>query len=60
MENNVSLDLMEFIEQKILPRYTEFDKAHNLAHANSVIRRSLEIARRRSGSQHGLRHCRLS
>ena len=46
MENNVSLDLMEFIEQKILPRYTEFDKAHNLAHANSVIRRSLEIARR--------------
>ena len=46
MENNVSLDLMEFIEQKILPRYTEFDKAHNLAHANGVIRRSLEIARR--------------
>jgi uncharacterized protein len=46
MENNVSLDLMEFIEQKILPRYAEFDKAHNLAHANGVIRRSLEIARR--------------
>ena len=46
MENNVSLDLMEFIEQKILPRYVEFDKAHNLAHANGVIRRSLEIARR--------------
>lgn len=46
MENNVSLDLMEFIEQKILPRYVEFDKAHNLAHPNGVIRRSLEIARR--------------
>ena len=46
MENHVSLDLMEFIEQKILPRYAEFDKAHNMSHVTGVIRRSLEIARR--------------
>ena len=46
MENNVSLDLMEFIEQQILPRYAEFDKAHSMEHVTGVIRRSLIIARR--------------
>ena len=45
MENNVSLDLMDFIEQKILPQYASFDKAHNMAHVTGVIRRSLDIAR---------------
>ena len=39
-----TLDLMEFIEREILPRYTEFDKAHNLSHVNGVIRRSLRLA----------------
>lgn len=43
--NTVSLDLMEFVELNILPRYNQFDKAHNMAHANSVIRRSIELAR---------------
>ena len=42
---NVSLDIMEFVEQNILPRYAMFDKAHNLSHANSVIKRSLTLAR---------------
>jgi uncharacterized protein len=46
MENNVSLDLMEFIEQQILPRYAAFDKAHSMEHVTGVIRRSLTIARR--------------
>ncbi len=41
-----SLDLMEFVETKILPRYAEFDKAHNLEHVMRVIRRSLELAAR--------------
>jgi uncharacterized protein len=45
IDNNVSLDLMEFVEQKILPRYNEFDKAHNLSHAVQVIRRSVTLAR---------------
>ena len=45
IDNNVSLDLMEFVEQQILPRYNQFDKAHNLSHANSVIRRSVSLAR---------------
>ena len=46
MENNVSLDLMEFIERSILPRYASFDKAHSMEHVTGVIRRSLDIARR--------------
>ena len=46
IDANVSLDLMEFIEQNILPRYAEFDKAHRLSHVTGVIRRSLELARK--------------
>lgn len=41
---NVCLDLMEFVEQNILPRYNAFDKAHNLSHVNIVIRQSLKLA----------------
>lgn len=40
-----SLDLVEFVETNILPRYAAFDKAHGLSHVNSVIRRSLDLAR---------------
>ncbi len=45
ISNTASLDLVEYIETNILPRYAEFDKAHNLAHVNSVIRRSLDLVR---------------
>lgn len=46
MDNNrVSLDLMEFVECNILPRYTVFDKAHNLSHVNRVIKNALQLAR---------------
>ena len=41
-----SLDLMEFIETQILPRYAQFDRAHNLEHVTRVIRRSMELASR--------------
>lgn len=41
---HVSLDLMEFIEQSILPKYNAFDKAHNLTHVNRVIKNSLALA----------------
>ena len=39
-----SLDLMQFVEQNILPRYSEFDKAHQLSHVTSVISNSLTMA----------------
>ena len=36
-----SLDLVEFVEQNILPRYNSFDAAHNLEHVTRVIRNAL-------------------
>ena len=45
MNNTASLDLVEFIETQILPRYGEFDKAHNLSHVTRVIRNSMNLAR---------------
>ncbi len=44
MERTPSIDLMHFIEQEILPKYAEFDKAHQLPHVNSVIRNSIKMA----------------
>ena len=43
--NIPSLDLVEFVETQILPRYAKFDKAHNLEHVTRVIRRSLDLVR---------------
>lgn len=37
---------MNFVEQEILPRYTAFDRAHQLRHAQSVIGSSLKLARK--------------
>lgn len=44
--NTASLDLVEFIETKILPKYAAFDKAHGLQHVQRVIRRSLDLVRK--------------
>lgn len=46
IDRNVCLDLMEFIESKILPRYSQFDKAHNLSHVTRVINQSIKLARK--------------
>ena len=40
-----SLDLVEFIETQILPRYAEFDRAHNMEHVTRVIRSSMELVK---------------
>lgn len=45
IKNTASLDLVEFIEQNILPRYADFDKAHGLSHVTEVIRRSIDLVR---------------
>lgn len=42
---NVDLELMEFIEQNILPRYNEFGRSHGLGHVNRVIKNSLLLAK---------------
>ena len=43
--NNVNLEIMQFVEQQILPRYTAFGKSHGLTHVQHVINNSLELAR---------------
>lgn len=43
--NTPSLDLVEFVETKILPQYAEFDRAHNMEHVTRVIRRSLDLVK---------------
>lgn len=44
--SSVQLDLMEFVEQNILPRYNQFDRAHNMAHVMRVIKRALVLAQK--------------
>jgi uncharacterized protein len=45
INNSPSLDLVEFIETQILPRYAAFDRAHNMEHVTRVIRSSLELVK---------------
>ncbi len=44
MKQRVSLEIMEFVEQQILPRYTAFGESHGLRHVNRVIKNSLQLA----------------
>lgn len=37
-------DLQAYVEEKIIPQYDHFDKAHQRDHVEMVIRQSLEIA----------------
>ena len=37
-------ELIQYVEAEILPRYTHFDKAHQLDHIETVIRQSAELA----------------
>ena len=40
----INLELMEFIERNILPRYAAFDSAHNMEHAMHVVKSSIALA----------------
>ncbi len=41
----LNLDIMEYVENHILPRYADFGKSHGLSHVMRVIKNSLELAR---------------
>lgn len=45
MQQQISLDLMGFIEREILPKYAGFGKSHGMAHVTRVIKNSIELAR---------------
>lgn len=44
MATPISLDLRQYIEENILPRYDNFDKAHQQNHVRTVISQSMELA----------------
>lgn len=44
MRQQVSLDIMQFVETQILPRYTAFGESHGLRHVNRVIKNALKLA----------------
>ncbi len=41
----VNLEIMDYVERNILPKYNGFGRAHNMRHAQVVIRESLSLAR---------------
>ncbi len=44
-ETAINPQLRKYIEEEILPRYKEFDKAHRTEHVLTVIERSLQLAK---------------
>lgn len=42
----LNLELMDFVEKQILPRYANFGSSHGLRHVNRVIKNSLILAQR--------------
>lgn len=42
----VTLEIMAFVEQQILPRYTSFGKSHGLQHVTRVVASSLKLAQK--------------
>ena len=47
-------EIQEYIQQEILPRYTDFDRAHSIDHARTVIAESLSLATHYDVDQHML------
>ena len=44
MKQQVSLEIMKFVERQILPRYNAFGESHGLRHVTRVIKNSLRLA----------------
>lgn len=45
MQRTINNSLIQYIEQEILPRYEQYDAAHQRDHIDAVILRSLELAK---------------
>lgn len=43
MQKHVNLEIMNFVEREILPRYNAFGQSHGLRHVQRVIRNSLDL-----------------
>ena len=44
-KNNLTAGLINFIEEEIMPRYEDFDKAHDRRHAFTVMSHSLQLTK---------------
>lgn len=44
MTHPIPTELQEYIQEKIIPQYVNFDKAHQMDHAGKVIEESLKLA----------------
>lgn len=44
-KNNLTAGLINFIEDEIMPRYEDFDKAHDRRHAFTVMSHSLQLTK---------------
>ncbi|MDF2535768.1 MAG: putative hydrolase [Bacillales bacterium] len=45
---NIRVEIKKYVENSILPKYNQFDKAHQVDHAKMVIEESFEIAKHHS------------
>ncbi len=43
MKQQVNLEIMQFVETQILPKYNTFGESHGLRHVNRVIKNSLRL-----------------
>ena len=46
IDQNVSLELMQFVETSILPKYNDFGRSHGLQHVQRVIEQSLQLTKK--------------
>ena len=43
MKQQVNLEIMQFVETQILPKYTAFGESHGLRHVTRVIKNALKL-----------------
>ena len=44
MTHNISIELQRYVQERIIPQYAGFDKAHQIDHVEKVIEESLKLA----------------
>ena len=44
MTHHVPAELQNYVRQRIIPQYANFDKAHQIDHVEKVIEESLKLA----------------
>lgn len=45
MDNQLNLEIMDFVEKNILPQYAQFGRSHGIGHVNRVIKNAMLMAK---------------